>query len=258
MKWQVERNNDDVIIVSMNSNSVNKQDPDFFNDLHECFDHLDNEYPHVPVILTGNEKLFSVGIDFEYCLELFSKQNLNDIKTWFKQFSDAILRVYESNRMTVAAVNGHCFAGGLILALCCDFRFGVQGNSKFSLNEVPVGIPMPATYADIIKYRIGEKNASDAILSGTIYDSHQAKEMNFLHNVVAKQDLLEVSLKQARCITKDAWHAYVHSKMILQAPIIEKIKSQSLPYDLEETIKVISSVESIKAQKAAFERLKKR
>jgi enoyl-CoA hydratase/carnithine racemase len=65
----------------------------------------------------------------------------------------------------VAAINGHAYAGGLITALGCDQRIASEGALQFSLNEVPIGIPMPAVYCEIIKYAIGPRAASEPIPS---------------------------------------------------------------------------------------------
>jgi Enoyl-CoA hydratase/isomerase len=45
-------------------------------------------------------------------------------------------------RPTVAAVNGHAFAGDLITAVVCDHRVAVADGARFALNEVPIGIPI--------------------------------------------------------------------------------------------------------------------
>jgi enoyl-CoA hydratase/carnithine racemase len=40
---------------------------------------------------------------------------------------------------TIAAINGHCFAAGMILALCCDYRVmtdGSERNAWMCMNEV--------------------------------------------------------------------------------------------------------------------------
>ncbi|MGE0300299.1 MAG: enoyl-CoA hydratase/isomerase family protein [Pseudonocardia sp.] len=42
---------------------------------------------------------------------------------------------------TVAAVNGHAFAGGLITSAVCDHRIAIDTDARFALNEVPIGIP---------------------------------------------------------------------------------------------------------------------
>jgi enoyl-CoA hydratase len=71
-------------------------------------------------------------------------------------FRETNLRIFKYPRPTVAAINGHAIAGGLITALDCDFRVAARKPSKFGLNEVPIGIPMPAAYVEIIRYTLGD------------------------------------------------------------------------------------------------------
>src|SRR5262249_51207159 len=74
-----------------------------------------------------------------------------------------------------AAVNGHAIAGGLITALVCDFRVAACNPARFGLNEVPIGIPMPAAYVEIIKYALGDQVAALATLRGKLYASRRRR-----------------------------------------------------------------------------------
>ena len=47
---------------------------------------------------------------------------------------------------TMAVINGHAYAGGLILALCHDFRIMASGKSKICLSEIKMGLPPPPAY----------------------------------------------------------------------------------------------------------------
>ena len=64
------------------------------------------------------------------------------------------------------AINGHAYADGLITALGCDYRVASEGALQFSLNEVPIGLPMPAVYCEIIKHAVGPRAASELGLFG--------------------------------------------------------------------------------------------
>ena len=80
---------------------------------------------------------------------------------WFEAYRATNLRIFTYPRPTVAAINGHAYAGGLITAFDCDLRIAAEGDLQFALNEVPIGIPMPAVYCEIIKYAIGTTAARE-------------------------------------------------------------------------------------------------
>ena len=93
-------------------------------------------------------------------------------------------------RPIVAAVNGHAFAGGLITAAVCDHRIAVTEEASFELNEVPIGIPMPAVYVRMLAYAWGEPIAARASLLGEIFSPVQAHALGMVHELVPGRDLL--------------------------------------------------------------------
>jgi enoyl-CoA hydratase/carnithine racemase len=112
--------------------------------------------PH-PVVLTGQGDVFSAGIDFQYSFDIFASGDLDKIREWYRNYRATNLLIFQYPGPTVAAINGHAISGGLITALDYDFRVAARKSAKFGLNEVPIGIPMPAAYVDIIKYALGDQ-----------------------------------------------------------------------------------------------------
>jgi enoyl-CoA hydratase len=145
MAWNIELV-DDCAVVIMNTNKVNVQNDRFFADLHDAFDRLARDFNSYPVVLTGQGDVFSAGIDFQYSSDIFSSGDLGKISEWYRNYRATNLRIFQYPRPTVAAVNGHAIAGGLITALDCDFRVAARKSVKFGLNEVPIGIPMPVRW----------------------------------------------------------------------------------------------------------------
>ena len=141
--------------MRMNTNKVNVQNDHFFADLHDAFDRLEREFCDLPVVLTGQGDAFSAGIDLQFSFGIFGSGSHDTISQWYWTDRGTNLRVFQYPRPTVAAVNGHAIAGGLITALDCDFRVAARKPARFGLNEVPIGIPMPSAYVEIIKVRIG-------------------------------------------------------------------------------------------------------
>jgi enoyl-CoA hydratase len=255
MSWDV-RELEGASVVTMTSNPVNKQNPAFFADLEETFARLDETRPGHPVVLTGSGDVFSAGIDFDYSFELFARRDLAAVLDWFRAFRGAMLRVLTSPRPTVAAVNGHALAGGLILALCCDFRVARDGPYRASLNEVPVGIPMPSVYSELIRHRVGSAVAARAILTGEIYTPARARELGFYDELSDDAGLLSGSVALATRVPPDCVKAYTHSKLVLLAPLLERIETLSSRLDLD-TARLIMDEELAGARLRALTALKK-
>jgi enoyl-CoA hydratase len=253
MSWTIEER-DSAALVTMTSNPVNKMNPAFFDDLHEAFDALDRRHPRLPVVLTAQGGTFSAGLDFADVFPRFARGDLDEVARWFDRFKSSILRVFTSPRRTVGALNGNAFAGGLILALSCDVRIGTEGGSRFAINEVPVGIPMPATYTEIVRYAIGDAAAAEAILSGRIYDVAAARQAGFLHRVVSADTLVDEALAEARRIAPDCAPAYATSKKILHHPTMQRLAAAASELD-REAMRTVLAPESVRAQQAAFARL---
>jgi enoyl-CoA hydratase len=118
MAWDIEVVQD-CAVVSMKTNKVNVQNDAFFGDLHATFDGLERDFRALPVVLTGQGDVFSAGIDFRYSFEVFGSGSLDKIHDWYTAYRATNLRLFNYPRPTVAAINGHAIAGGLITALDC-------------------------------------------------------------------------------------------------------------------------------------------
>lgn len=232
MAWNIDVV-DGCAVVRMNTNKVNVQNEQFFADLHAAFDRLEREFNEFPVVLTGQGDAFSAGIDFQYSFDIFGSGSEDKIREWYRAYRATNLRIFQYPRPTVAAVNGHAIAGGLITALDCDFRVAARKPAKFGLNEVPIGIPMPAAYVEIIKYALGDQVGALATLRGKLYDFEEAERLGFFHEVVEPDQLLATAIGYATCITPDCNTAYAMSKKALQDGVMRQIEERTVALDAQ-------------------------
>src|ERR1700683_2705289 len=223
MPWTIERKHDHVAVVTMNTNKVNAQNPAFFGDLQAAFDRLEAEFDDCAVALTGTGAVFSAGLDFEYHFPLFARRSVKEIGAWFDAYRATNLRLFTYPRPTVAAINGHAYAGGRITALGCDYRIASEGAFQFSLNEVPIGIPMPAVYCEIIKHAVGPRAAFELTLFGQIYDLAAATRFGIVQQTVAPDQLRDAAVAWAALVPPDCHAGYAFSKRALQATTMAAI-----------------------------------
>ncbi len=256
MKWQIAVR-DEVVLVEMRSNPVNKMNPAYFRDLNEALDAIEREHSRLPLVLTATGQTFSAGLDFEDVFPRFARGDMAEVSTWFAEFRSALLRVFTLPCRTIAAINGNTYAGGLILALGCDVRIAAAGSARFALNEVPIGIPMPGVYTEIVRYAVGTSVAAAITLNGQVYDVERAHALGLVHQVVPPSELVDAAIKQARIISPDCFSAYAASKKALQLPTLKYIATDGVAMDTL-ALQTVTAADSQRAQLGALTRLKKR
>ena len=78
------------------------------------------------VILTGQGKAFSAGLDLLELLEL-DQEGYN---RFWQNFHRLLVDLCAFPKPLIAAVNGHAPAGGCVMALCCDYRVMAEGEHR--------------------------------------------------------------------------------------------------------------------------------
>jgi enoyl-CoA hydratase len=231
MSWTIERHGRTAVVI-MNTNKVNAQNRAFFADLHGAFDRLESEYPDAPVVLTGQDGRFSAGLDLGEHFPVFAgpKEGVAD---WFAAYRATNMRLFTYPRPVVAAVNGHAFAGGLVTASVCDRRIAVDSGARFALNEVPIGIPMPAVYVRMMTYAWGERVAAQLSLFGDQFDSPRALELGVVDELLPAEQVLDRAVTIANSVPEDCLEHYAFTKRAAQAAALRDIADLSDPLDQE-------------------------
>lgn len=106
-------------------------------------------------------------------------------------------KLHKSPLVTVAAVRGHCPAGGCILALTCDSRV-VTEDTKMGLNEVALGIPVPLFWVKVMAQQIGAGRADALLQTATFVGAAEAKALGMVDAVVSTADLMATATKARR------------------------------------------------------------
>ena len=256
MSWQIERRGR-VAVVTMNTNKVNAQNPAFFADLHEAFDTLERDHADSPVVLTGQEGRFSAGLDLDRHFALFATGR-EAVAEWFPVYRATNMRLFTYPRPVIAAINGHAYAGGVVTAGMCDYRVCVDSEARFGLNEVPIGIPMPAVYVRMLAYAWGDRAAARASLFGEIFTPRQALELGMVNELAPPGEVLDRAVAVAGCTPADCLEAYAFTKRACQAATLRDIAELADPLDQNDLPDGFVHERSRQAHRRYFEQLKGR
>ncbi len=105
----------------------------------------------------------------------------------------------QSPKLTIAAIDGYCVAGGLEIACWCDIRIAGAG-SQFGCLERRWGVPLIDGGTQRLPHIVGLGRALDLILSGRLVDAQEALAMGLVTRVVPEGGALQAALALAEQI----------------------------------------------------------
>lgn len=123
------------------------------------------------------------------------------------------LPIRDSRAPVIAAVNGICQAGGLLIAMAADIAV-VSDRATFRVPELLRGIP-DATYASFLPAHVGVAVARDLLLSARRFDAAEALRIGLIARVVPHDDLREQALVAAKEILRTPPMARMQVKRML-------------------------------------------
>lgn len=193
---------DKVGIITMNRPEVrNAMNTAMMKDLRECFSqfYVDPNVAACLVITGAGDQAFCSGGDLK------ERRGMSD-ETWRQQHAiieQAIRAMHDCPIPAVAAVNGAAFAGGMEVALACDFVYAAE-HARFALTEVTLGIIPGAAGTQNLPRAVGVRRAKEIILTGTPFTAADALEWGMVNKVVPGAKLMDEVLAVARKIAANA------------------------------------------------------
>ena len=104
---------------------------------------------------------------------------------------------YGFPRPVVAAVNGHAIAGGLILALCADYRVGVD-RGQYGVTELKAGLPYPAVAMAVVRAELHAPAARRLVLGADLVDAKEALDAGAFDELAEPDQVLHRATEVAR------------------------------------------------------------
>jgi Delta3-Delta2-enoyl-CoA isomerase len=145
------------------------------------------------IILTGRPGMFSAGLDVPEMLPL----DRSAVEGVWNSFFALTRRLAGSPVPVIAALSGHAPAGGAVLALHCDYRLGASGKFRIGLNEVQVGLPVPATILLALEMTVGPRIASRLAARGEMLAMADALAVGLVDELAEPDHLLATALARA-------------------------------------------------------------
>lgn len=208
-----------IAVMSLNRGPVNALNPSFLRAIHDHAEMLENDVSVRAVVLTGNEKLLSAGMDLK---ELVA-YGADEERATVTGLNETFCKLYGFSKPLITAANGHAIAGGLFFVFCGDYRVGVAG-SLFGLTEVRVGVDFPIGPLEIARHEMTPNVARLIFQRGQNVDAKQAVAWGILDELADPDELLDRAVELAREYAAIPPKAYAAVKEQVRAPALSTVR----------------------------------
>lgn len=189
---EIERNGK-IVVLRLNKPPANAITTDLAHEVADRLDELKSDGSVAALIVTGQGNAFCAGLD----LKVVPSLGISEQHALLFALNRLFGTLYGFPRPVVAAINGHAIAGGLILALCCDYRIVVAGPYRFGVTEVKVGVPYPVAAIEVACREMRTEVARNLILFGDTIDSGNALMAGIVDEVLDATQLPERAMAAA-------------------------------------------------------------
>jgi enoyl-CoA hydratase len=205
----------DVAVVRMDDGKMNAVSHAVLEQLHAALDTAAAEAR--AVCLVGNDKALSAGFD----LAVMTGDDPEAVRGLVHAGAELLMRLYVHPQPTVAAVTGHALAAGALLALVCDTRIAVPGRAKIGLNEVAIGLALPAFAIELAEARLANHALTRATIQAEVFDPEGALAVGYVDRLDA--DAVGAALEEARRLATMPRGAYAKTKVAMRRAATERV-----------------------------------
>lgn len=146
-----------------------------------------------PLVTTGSGKFYSNGLDLEWLLA-----NGDQAAKYVAEVQELFARVLTLPVPTVAAVNGHAFGAGAMLAMAHDFRVMRADRGYFCFPEADINIPFTPGMAALIQGKLTPAAAIASMTTGRRFGAPDALSIGLIDETAPEPDLLQVASDRVR------------------------------------------------------------
>lgn len=166
----------------------NRFSSDWLEAVGPALDQIESATEPAVLVTIGGGKFYSNGLDLEWL-----GQNLDQHDTYVARVQDVFARILTLPVPTVAAVNGHAFGAGAMLAMAHDYRVMREDRGYFCFPEVDIHIPFTPGMNALVTSKLTPRTALDAMATGRRYGGGDAAAAGIVDATASAEKLHEAA-----------------------------------------------------------------
>jgi enoyl-CoA hydratase/carnithine racemase len=185
----------DVTVLRLTAGE-NRLNPASLDAIEAALDELELGEGPGALVLTGEGKFFSNGLDLDW-MATAPPGGAEDV---LRRVHALIARLLGFPTATIAAINGHAFAAGAMVALACDARVMRADRGFVCLPEVDLGLPFTPGMTALLSARLPAATAHEALTTGRRYPAEDALPAGLVDEVVPDDRVVPAAVERATAL----------------------------------------------------------
>lgn len=208
----------DVFVLDL-GDTENRFHPDWLASLDKALDQVADAAGPRALVTSATGKFWSNGLDLEWL-----GSNPEQFAGYALQVQEVFARVLELPLPTIAALQGHTFAAGGMLALAHDFRVMRADRGFFCLPEVDIDIPFTAGMSALVQARLQPQVAHEVMTTGRRYGGTEALAAGIVDVTAGEGEVLSVAVERAAALAGKAAPVLGTIKQRMYAPVLSTLR----------------------------------
>jgi len=216
----------DVFVLNLGeqgrSDTENRFSPDFLAAMAQLLDEVEASSGDAALVTTGSGKFYSNGLDLDW-LGAHGDQAASYVGTIQALFA----RVLTFPMVTVAALQGHTFAGGAMLAVAHDAKVMRADRGFLCFPEVDIHIPFTPGMAALLQARLSKATAHTAMTTGRRYGGNEALAAGIVDATAGEGEVLAQAIARAQSLAGKRGDTIAAIKRVMYAPAVAALADVS-------------------------------
>jgi enoyl-CoA hydratase/carnithine racemase len=214
---------DDVFVLDLGG-TENRFGPDWLDDVNAALDEIGRSSGARALVTAATGKFWSNGLDLDWI-----GQHEGAFEPYVVSVQALFARFLSLPLITVAALQGHCFAAGAMLSLCHDFRVMRADRGFWCLPEVDIAIPFSPGMSALLQARLSPQVAHEAMTTGRRYGGAEAQARGIVDRAVAEDAVRPEALALAATLAAKASPTLGTIKTRLYGPVLAALRDEDHP-----------------------------
>ncbi|MFC4373443.1 enoyl-CoA hydratase-related protein [Nocardia halotolerans] len=214
------RHHDSIAVLDLGEGE-NRFSPDFLTEVHT---HLDTVVAdRAPALVTtASGKFYSNGLDLDW-LSAHPDRATDYVESVHTLFA----RVLTLPMPTVAAIGGHAFGAGAMVAMAHDYRVMRADRGYFCFPEADINIPFTNGMAALIQAKVSPKTAIAAMTTGRRFGGTEAAAVELVDATADADRVLDTAVSMVAPWGGKAQTTMTAIKSVMFAQVLEALRGKN-------------------------------